>query len=136
MKILGVLFLFITTLVGQDALEPVIPVKEINSYREIVKLVEEKPAEALAELAKLPATRSSAFDYLEGAILHQENKVIEAEKAFLKALKKVSAYYRVHNSLSILYSNKNDWNKALKHLYFVVKSGRADGKARISFIAI
>ena len=128
MKIFITLFLMNLTIFGQNAFEPVIPASEASIYREISGLVKDKPEEALKKISLLDKSRSAAFDYLAGVLLHQKNEIVAAEEAFLIALKKFPQFYRVHQSLSIIYLNKNDSKKALKHLFEIVKSGRADGQ--------
>jgi tetratricopeptide (TPR) repeat protein len=127
MKILLFIFTLSLTVYGQSSLEPIVPSKEVAAYREVMGLLETKPVEALSRLQKLPVGRSAIFDYLEGALLLNDKKLALAEKSFLKALKKFPHFYRVHLSLVSVYLSQDDSEKALTHLYEVVKSGRADG---------
>ncbi|MCM8535291.1 MAG: tetratricopeptide repeat protein [Lentisphaeraceae bacterium] len=126
MRLIYLTFIFSAlTLFGQSPQEPVVPAKEVPTYRKVVESIKSNPAEAQKLLDAMPATRSAIFDYLEGALLFNAEQGKKAEAHFLKAIEKFPDFFRAHESLSAFYLQEEIYDKALDHLFKVVKFGRA-----------
>jgi tetratricopeptide (TPR) repeat protein len=111
-----------------DGVRPVVPVKEVESFKKISALYDVNKVEAYKLLKVLPKERSAVFDYLEGGIHMANEQVDKALAQFESAIKKFPDFYKAHVIVGSIYLNQKNYDKALKTYSKIVTLGRADGR--------
>ena len=111
-----------------DGVRPVVPIKEVESFKKIDALYDTNKVEAYKLLKALPKSRSAVFDYLEGGI-HMANEQVDKGLAqFESAIKKFPNFYQAHLIVGSIYLNQKNYDKALNTYSKIVTLGRADGR--------
>ena len=112
--------------------EPDLTPSEKARLRELIKIIRQKPQEAITQLEtqiKSDDRASAAFDFLLANLHFQEGQLEEAEKYYQSAVKKYPAFRRAYKNLGLVQIQSNDFALAIESLSKSMELGLVDGRA-------
>ena len=128
MKVFCLTLLLSFTLLGENPLisEPVIPADQIETYNEVIKIMETQPSEALKKISEVNQP-SPAFLLIKGILLKKQGNKKVAKESFQSALKELPLFYKARVHLAYLFLEEKNYKSALPHLLTIIQLGRGDG---------
>lgn len=110
--------------------EPDISEAEKARLRELIKIIRQKPLEAIKELeSQINSNDSAAFDFILANLYFQEGQLEEAEQHYQSAVKKYPAFRRAYKNLGLVQIQSNDFVSAIESLSKSMELGLVDGRA-------
>ena len=110
--------------------EPDISELEKARLRELIKIIRQKPLDAIKELAsQINSNDSAAFDFILANLYFQEGQLEEAEQYYQSAVKKYPSFRRAYKNLGLVQIQSNDFVSAIESLSKSMELGLVDGRA-------
>ena len=110
--------------------EPDISEAEKARLRELIKIIRQRPLDAIKELAsQINSNDSAAFDFILANLYFQEGQLKEAEQYYQSAVKKYPAFRRAYKNLGLVQIQSNDFVSAIESLSKSMELGLVDGRA-------
>ena len=110
--------------------EPDISEAEKARLRELIKIIRQRPLDAIKELAsQINSNDSAAFDFILANLYFQEGQLEEAEQYYQSAVKKYPAFRRAYKNLGLVQIQSNDFVSAIESLSKSMELGLVDGRA-------
>lgn len=109
--------------------EPKVNQDEVELLQELMNLMKVSAGAATARLnEEMNEDSSAALMFVLANLYFQQSNLEEAEKYYAKAIEKFPDFRRAHKNLGLLSVQKQDYDKALKHLSRAVELGEHDGR--------
>lgn len=110
-------------------LEPKVNQEELIVLRDLIDLMKTDVAAASQQLSlSINENSSAAMVFILANLYFQQGELEQAEKYYTKAVAKHPSFLRAHKNLGLLYTQNQDFKKALQHLSRAVELGEHDGR--------
>ena len=107
--------------------EPKISAEEQKLFKDLVELIQNKPAEAITKLkAAITPESSGALDFILANLYVQEGKLAEASQEYMAAIKKFPNFRRAHKNEAIVLVQQGSFKEAIPELTKVLELGGED----------
>ncbi|MGC6423980.1 MAG: tetratricopeptide repeat protein [Lentimonas sp.] len=113
-----------------SAIEPQIIEKDRPLYESIEPHLENNPNRAIQLVEQgINSGSNAAFDFLLGSLYYIQGNFSKAEASLRTALKKFPDFRRAHRNLSLIYIQREDYQRSVQHLVRVIELGGNDGQS-------
>ena len=110
--------------------EPTLSEEDKSRLRTLIKIIRARPKQAIKQLSEqIKEDDSAAFDFILANLYFQEGDLVEAEKFYLKAIKKYPAFRRAYKNLGFVNIQSGDYVSAINSISKSMELGDVDGRA-------